>query len=404
VGSCQVVAVCTEIGRGHPHYLSCVWQKLCERLGPEQRQWLSVFDVSHGLARAGWRTLDSVYRNGVRNSLNVALYNSLRRQEPGALAIKVLGRDLRRRLTGFKGICLVEHQLTARMLRDVCRVWFVHGDVAAPPECTVNGVEWVFVPLESTERRFAGRGCPGTGIVRTGLMIEPELAESARPDFDSRMARLSGARPLTIGFFSSGAFPAEHVARIRLGVVSVLEQGMRAIVFCGDNRKFLESLVRTTHHMKKTVVTDDGTPGSKGSVPDLLLVARLARETGTQAMIPLVRMMDAFVAPAHERTQWALGLGLPMFTLFPMIGTHARMNYDVGLQNGVVHPVVTLEQAQVLGRSVAELRKNGALAAMAGNGFGQYEIRGPERIAEEVLASLRNGGGPSGTPQPAGQS
>jgi hypothetical protein len=404
-----VIGISSEIGRGHPHYLDCVWQILEQRLPPERRRYVTVFEASQGLSRLGWKSLRAFFRWSSQREARIRWYNSLRgSQKQGGLRLEacglsLLGRDLRRELTGFKGICLVEHQLVARMLSDVCRTWFVHADLASPPECALPGPERTFVPLEQNEQDFTRHGCPATQLVRTGLMIEPGLVPGAHGTFHRRLERLASDRPLSVAFFTSGAYPEPHVRKLLLALKSVLNSDMAAIVFCGTSRKFLSRVTRFAHTLGiEPLIDEDSTSqsavrspqsavsSSQSAVrsPQLTLVSRSTRREDTAAAVRIIPEIDAFVAPSHERTNWALGLGLPMFVLFPMIGSHADANYGLAFDNGVAYPIRTSDDARNLGVCLRKLRDSGALANMARLGFGRFEINGAERIAEAVISGI----------------
>jgi hypothetical protein len=398
-----LVGISTEIGRGHPHYLDCVWQLLEARLPQERLRYVTVFEASRGLSRLGWQALRSLFRWSSQSEPRISWYNSLRstQKQSGlrleACGLSLLGRDLRRELTGFKGICLVEHQLVARMLSDVCRTWFVHADLASPPECAVPGPEKTFVPLAQNEQDFVRNGCPATQLVRTGLMIEPDLVPGAHDVFHRRLERLASGRPLTVAFFASGAYPEPHVRKLLLAAESVLNADLAAVIFCGTSRKFPNRVMRLARRLGITPCIDDGSvpqsaPGTSQfalRTSQLTLVTRANRRDDTAAAVRILPAIDAFVAPSHERTNWALGLGLPMFVLFPMIGTHAEANYRLAFDNGVAYPLKTDDDARTLGPTMQKLRISGALANMARLGFGRFEITGAERIAEMVLSDTR---------------
>jgi hypothetical protein len=320
-----------------------------------------------------------------------------------ACGLSLLGRDLRRELAGFPGICLVEHQLVARMLSGVCRVWFVHADLASPPECAVPGPEKTFVPLAQNEQDFVRNGCPATQLVRTGLMIEPDLVPGAHDVFHRRLERLASDRPLTVAFFTSGAYPEPHVRKLLLAAESVLNADLAAVIFCGTSLRFLDRAKRFARALGIEPAVDEGsTPqsverseqivdSSKQSV-QLRLVSRVTRRADTSAAVRILPEIDVFVAPSHERTNWALGLGLPMFVLFPMIGTHAEANYRLAFDNGVAYPLKTDGDARTLGTTLQKLRISGALGNMARLGFGRFEITGAKRIAEAVIAGIGTAG------------
>jgi hypothetical protein len=391
----RIVGISTEIGRGHPHYLDCVWQILEQRLPKERLRYTTVFEASRGLSRLGWKSLRAFFRWSSQRESRIRWYNSLRAGQSrsgsrlAARGLSLLGRDLRRELAGFPGICLVEHQLVARMLKDVCRVWFVHADLASPPECALSEPEKTFVPLAQGEQDFARNGCPSDRLVRTGLMIEPELVAGAHDVFHRRLERLASKAPLSVAFFTSGAYPEPHVRRLLVGLESVLNSGLTATVFCGADAKFRDQVLHLARRLGDVLAVDSGgSPQSEFRNPQLALVFRPSRREDTAAAAGLLPGIDVFVAPSHERTNWALGLGLPMFVLFPMIGTHAEANYRLAFDNGVAYPLRTDDDARTLGVTLQKLRASGALANMCRLGFGRFEITGAERIAQAVLSEV----------------
>jgi len=98
--------------------------------------------------------------------------------------------------------------------------------------------------------------------------------------------------------------------------------------------------------------------------------------------------VDYVVAPSHERTHWALGLGIPMFAVGPPVGPFAPLNLDHLLAAGVAHPINTEAQADGLGDMLANFRSSGHLKEMAVHGWGRYEIDGFERIARYLTRDL----------------
>jgi hypothetical protein len=89
-------------------------------------------------------------------------------------------------------------------------------------------------------------------------------------------------------------------------------------------------------------------------------------------------MFDYFVAPAHERTNWALGLGLPMFVLTPDIGPFAPLNHEVLCSSGAAVEVHAGEFSDQL----HSLATNGRLASMAEAGWHPDSISGFAHIAD----------------------
>jgi hypothetical protein len=388
----EIIAIYTNIGRGHPSYLDSlllVLQKRCENLSLH-----TVFQKSKGLSFLSWRLVAGFYVFGGKGGISTKFYNWLRHSQTEvsgeSTLIKVLGRDLRRAYRDFNGICLVEHPLVARILANVCRTWYVHGEIAAPPECAIKGIEKIFVPLKETKNKLISFGADPKTIVVTGLMIEPGLVDSAEKSFQKRLERIKSNEPLTVGFFTSGAYPQEHMKKILWGAESVAEQKMRAIIFAGTNPKKFEWFKKK---MKKWgLKISEDKPGTwtkdENSLIDptgnVMLVTRKTRQADTQRGVELLPKMDVFVAASHERTNWAVGLGLPMFVLFPLIGTFASLNFEFAQRQKVAYPLDSLEKAKNLGKIISELRENGQLSQMAQNGFGVHKIDGVQKAASRL--------------------
>jgi hypothetical protein len=380
----RIIAIYTNIGRGHPSYLDSlltVLQKRCANLS-----YRTVFQDSKGLSHLSWKLVAGLYLLGGRGGISTKLYNWVRQSQTEISAdsaiIKILGRDLKRTYRDFDGICLVEHPLVARILGNVCRTWYIHGEIAAPSECAIKGIEKIFVPLEETKDRLISCGADPKTIVVTGLMIEPELVDSAEKSFHARLKRIESNQPLTVGFFTSGAYPKEHMKKILWGAKSVIDQKMRAIIFAGTNPKKFE-------WFKKQMIKWGVSAGSVGEVVedtdddvkeeqngDMRLVTRKTRQADTQRAVELLSSIDVFVSASHERTNWAVGLGLPMFVLFPLIGTFASLNFEFAQRQKVAYPLDSSEKAKNLGKIITELRENGHLTQMAQNGFGLHKING----------------------------
>jgi len=101
----------------------------------------------------------------------------------------------------------------------------------------------------------------------------------------------------------------------------------------------------------------------------------------------LFRSFDYFVAPSHERTNWALGLGLPMFVVDPPLGSFAPLNREFLLAHSVARVIANAREASDLGESLDKLHKSGELQQMAAAGWGRYDAQGFSRIAEMLQSS-----------------
>jgi hypothetical protein len=403
----RIVALYTNIGRGHPSYLDNVLETLQKK--GERVIYQTVFEESDGFSLLAWRLVKRLYFIGGKGGIRTKLYNWLRASQTDVSSdsgfLKILGRDLRAKYQDFRGVCLVAHPMVARILGNLCRTWYIHGEIAAPPECAVKGVEKIFVPLEETKDKLISFGADPESVIVTGLMIEPGLFDTAEKSFQARLKRIESNQPLTIGFFTSGAYPKEHLKKIIWGVKSVVEQKMRAMIFTGTCTKKFEWFKKQMQKWGVEVVVENPalrqaqggersrtTRGGKdrGEVlgnkhdGDVLLVTRKTRQEDTQRTVELLPEMDAFVAASHERTNWAVGLGLPMFVLFPLIGTFAFLNFEFAQRQKTAYPLDSLERAKTLGKTISELRQSGQLTQRVRTGFGVHNINGVWEAASHL--------------------
>lgn len=388
----QLIALYSDIGRGHPSYLD----SLLILLKPKYPAIISrtVFEESKGISLLLWRFLSWLYGISGKGGFTTKFYNSIRRRSSenssDSFAEKILGRDIRRKYKSFAGICLVDHPLIAKSLANVCRVWYVHGEIAAPLECAIPGVEKILVPLEETKEKLLTCGVKRETIEICGLMIEPGLVDNAEISFKRRSERIKSNQPLTVGFFTSGAYPKEHMEKIVLGTRSVVNAKMKAIIFCGTNPHKFRWVSNGLKNSGANIVEDNQETPLEIPNFDVLLVARKTRQEDTQRAIELIPYLDVFVAASHERTNWAVGLGLPMFVLFPLIGTFASQNFEFAQRQKVVYSLDSPEKAKNLGKILSELRQSGHLLDMARNGFGVHRINGIEIAASGLLETMNS--------------
>jgi hypothetical protein len=386
----RLIALYSDIGRGHPSYLDSLLI-LLEKKYPHIVS-RTVFEESKGISLLSWRFLSRLYRISGKGGLTTKFYNSIRRRSPDdsldSFAIKILGRDLRRAYKNFKGICLVDHPILAKALANCCRVWYVHGEIAAPVECAIQGAEKILVPLEETKEMLVACGAEKEAIEVCGLMIEPGLVDNAEISFKRRLERIKSDQSLTVGFFTSGAYPKEHMEKIIQGARSVIEAKIKAVIFCGTNLHKFKWIRNELENSGAKMVEDD--EETYYDIPnfDLLLVTGKTRQQDTQRVIEFIPHLDGFVAASHERTNWAVGLGLPMFVLFPLIGTFASQNFEFAQRQKVVYPLDSPEKAKNLGKILSELRQSGQLLDMARNGFGVYKIDGVENAVSNLLTTI----------------
>ena len=98
----------------------------------------------------------------------------------------------------------------------------------------------------------------------------------------------------------------------------------------------------------------------------------------------VVPRLDVVVSPPHERSNWAMALGIPFCLVGPDIGPFAPLNRALLLGAGVAVELHSPEAAAELPAVLSELRDRGLLVRMADNGTGP-PIDGFQRAAR-ILA------------------
>ncbi len=381
----RLVFIDTEIGRGHPGYLDGTLARVTA-LHPDLPVYrTNVFAASRGLSEAGWRAIRATYRIGGKGGVITALYGLLRRSagagDSGGLAAAVLGRDLYRLDREAKGIVVVSHPILAGMLAPVGPVVYQHGELAVPAEAIVRGCRKILVPWSEAAANFERSGIPASDIAITGQCIEQELTAGAESAYRARIERLNGSDPLTIALFSSGAYPSRHLKRLYLAACSLAAAGQKPVIFCGHSHRMAKALISRFRRRGLSVAESlDFSAGVR-----VIVSATWADENRMTA--ELFPRLDLFVAPAHERTNWAVGLGLPQYILCPHIGSYAPLNAGISVGRGVAVELRDDNSAAALGSLIVGLRQTGRLAAMAASGFGRTAIAGFDHSAE-LLAEM----------------
>lgn len=347
----QLVAVTAGIGRGHSQYLNSVLSYLPD---------VPLVQVS-GI---GWQIARSLYRLGGRGGIWTTLYNRLRAKRPNRLLLRILKSRETTRFKKDKAFVLTDHPLISHILAPFCPVAYLHGEIAAPPVCAIPAARSIFVPLQETAEQLITFGVSPDVLRVTGLVIEPELLKDADAGFQSRLERLATNKPLNIGFFLSGASPKPHSNTILIAARSVLNSGLHPFIFCGVD-------YQTANWLK-----------GKLNCPVYVFPSYPEETIATARLLPQI---DLFVAATHERTNWALGLGIPMFAILPHIGPFAPLNFEFAKNQGVCLP---LENAEKFGSYLLTLRAHGKLRQMAQNGWGKYPINGAQKIAELLRAGI----------------
>ena len=383
IDKAQLAILYTDIGRGHPSYLDGMVETLDQTYPNLRYLKTDVFSESSGLSLAAWQLVKKLYYWGARGGSLTSNYARLRRGsgagKEGIMA-GILGRSLRKRFRGFQGPVVVAHPILAGILSGQNRVIYQHGELAAPSESLVKGCVKILVPTAGTAAIFTASGIAPEIIEVTGQCVEPDLVAIAEDAFNQRIMRLDGEQPLNVALFSSGAYPREHLQKLRSAAASICGAGHNVFFFSGASKSVANNFIRSLQAGNIAVGTsvDDSAQVKVIRAPN-----RLSENSKVAAIF---KSLDLFVAPAHERTNWAVGLGLPLFILEPHIGSYAPLNAKIALQAGVAQSIKTDDDARHLGRTIEQMRRDGRLSSMAGNGYGRTELSGFARCAEIIAA------------------
>jgi len=381
--------VYTDIGRGHPSYLDGIIDALI-RQGDVKlvRRKRTVFELSRGLSRLAWKAARWMYRQGSSGGLLGSLYGRLRSQSDynrSSLGMRLLARDLRQELTGEDNPVVVAHPILVAALRGHPNVVYQHGELVAPAEALVGGASRILVPTDEVAEVFLGVGYGSNAVEVTGLCIEPALVRQAEASFEQRMQRLQGGSALTGAFFSSGAEPKGHVRRLVEAAWSTLAGGHRVMLFAKWGGRLDQACAHRLSLLGDDfAVVNANTPIADEPRPATLVRTRSRRELNalTARLFP---QFDFFVAPAHERSNWALGLGLPIFVLEPDIGSFAPLNHALLERSGVSEKIATAKKAVRFGERLRRLHSDKRLESMSENGWQRYRIDGFETIARMLV-------------------
>ena len=372
----------TDIGRGHPYYLDgiiqCMSPELVGRI-------TDVFKVSSGFAVVVWRLARFLYDRSSSRSGGNSIYTRLRQHNdynrPGPI-LKIMGRAIRNNYLEHPDPLVVAHPLLVGILKGKMNLIYQHGEIAAPRESLVVGDHRVLVPVSDTADIFMRAGCRPRKLFVSGLCIEPELVTQAETALESRIKRITGTGPLTGAFFSSGAEPRLHIEKLVTAACSAVSHEGRIIIFARKTGLFAESASRAfsgPNPELSVVESIHQMPSAETSATMCLYESREHLDQLTQG---LFSRFDYFAAPSHERTHWALGLGLPMFIVDPPIGTFAPLNRQHLLNYDVAEPVADRGQAVSFGSTLERLRKEGKLEKMAAVCWNRFDIRGFSNIAD----------------------
>lgn len=370
----------TNIGRGHPYYLDGIIDHL-ERTGQEHviRSRTSVFELSRGVSLLAWKAVRRLYRLGSSDGLTGRLYARLRssanynRPSP---TLDVLGRSLRRKLNRTDGLLVVAHPILVGALRGTDRLVYQHGELVTPAESLVCSARHVLVPTSVVADAFLRAGYRPDQIEVTGLCIEPALVSQAAGTYELRQGRYAAAGRLTAALFSSGAEPRTHVAILAAAAESLVQAGHRVIAVAREGGRLEAALAGAGHRLGVEIGRPAGATLQVTADAGLNVATFSTRAEENRLTARLFPEFDFFLAPPHERCNWAMGLGFPLFAVTPCYGTFAPLNLDLVKDAGVAGQIIDIRAAAEFGAQIAELVRSGELARMAERGFGRYGIDG----------------------------
>jgi hypothetical protein len=276
------------------------------------------------------------------------------------------------------------------MLKGQHRVFYLHGEIAAPAESVVIGCERIYLPIAQTGAKMIAMGVPESDIVQSGLVLEPELLEGLDEAVQRRADRMKDRQPLTVGFFISGAYPVGHIRLMLLGAQACYRAGMRVRFFWGSDRSQVHKLIKEASRFmvgSSELALDDG---KAEQVHDsrIVIVHAGSRERETLIGLRYLPQLDLFCAAPHERVNWAVGAGLPMVMISPPIGTFAPENMEYVSAVGCGVELSSREQFLYLPNLLQNLRESGELAAMVSRGHNRSPVDGAAVIAENLAAAL----------------
>ena len=375
----------TAIGRGHPYYLDGVVESL-SREYPDRihANVTDVFSLSHGLSLQLWRMVRAMYRRGGQKGIGRGVYKIIRSDNKPfhyGIGARLLAGGIRKYFTDHPGPTLVGHPLLVPMLKDLVPVYYQHGEISAPVQAAVDGARRIFVPTESCRKQFMQHGISADKLSVTGLCVERPLVVSAQSNYENRRYRIERAPLLTGVFYSSGAEPENHVRSVCIGARSLLHAGHQPLVYCAAGGRLEGALSRMPEAFRIRPYQDDFSFEKAIKEKKILAVIYSGREALDHLTAILFKYFDFVVAPSHERTNWAVGLGLPMFILHPVIGPFSPLNRRIMLDQGVA---VDLHQPETLGEAVTAMRTDGHLSAMAEKGWGVHDITGFTAVTDYI--------------------
>lgn len=391
--SAQIDFLYTNIGRGHPFYLDGIAQALVRsgNVSIVHSQY-DVIELSTGLSRFVWKTAKWLYTAGSSSFAIGVLYRLIRSGNDynrSSIGLTLLGRDIKKRFADSSNPVLVAHPSLVGILKERARVIYQHGEMVAPKESLVRGAKMVMVPTEEIADLFQNIGYRSKSILVTGLCVEPFLARKADELYAARRERISLGEQLTGGFFSSGAEPIAHLRQLVAAAASAVQGDGKVILFARKGGKLAALSGGLLSSAGLNPVMFDDTVSLPHDLPSASIILFDNRREEEAFTTQLFERFDYVVAPSHERSNWAAGMGLPMFVLTPAIGPFAPLNLRLLMEQGVGVPLDN-SSANMFGPLLGRTHKSGELLAMCEAGFGKHPVNGFE-IAANYLREQYGG-------------
>ncbi|NIP41327.1 MAG: hypothetical protein GWO41_03965, partial [candidate division Zixibacteria bacterium] len=289
---------------------------------------------------------------------------------------------LRKYFDDYNGIVMVAHPILAQILGQVCRVFYIHGEVASPLEFDISRSEKIFVPLRETAEAFISMGISEDRIIVTGLMLEPELTAKCDLIKAERLNRLEAGKRATTGFYNSGAYPKPHVWQIIEGADYILKKNPgNIIISCGPEERQFQRFKSAISQYKPTTSIKSFDEGESR----VLLLHNKDRQKLTLQEIELLPRIDLAVMAAHERTNWTLALDLPTVFLKPNIGNFAPMNYEYASEHGTVFPHKEGHIIEAIDKFIVAWREKDDIFRKA---EGEYDPGGCYNAADIIIKAM----------------
>ncbi len=377
----------TDIGRGHPFYLDGIVEELNRTGGIDSRHSKStVFEHANGLSLKMWQLVRTLYIQGGKDNFISSIYKKIRKNNDynkPSTSINILGKDLRKDFLYDMSPLLVAHPILVSILNGRKNIFYQHGELITPLEAVVGGAEKVFVPIKSAAEPFLKRYTTEQLII-TGLCIEPSIVRMAADAYESRQKRLETETSLTGCFISSGAEPLSHLKIIISSLISHLQENGKAILFVKKDGMLEKRIEKSLSSLDIEFLQLSSLEFVPYDLPPLTIVQFSGRRDENRKTSHFFSKFDFLVSPSHERTNWAVGLGLPMFIADPPIGPFAPLNRQFLINSETGLPIDRKLDSNIFASLLKNMHISGKLKQMSENGWGKQPIDGFQNIVSFI--------------------